>query len=189
MKSLLLFVSFGLVIGSCSSDSPVTEKVEAKAGDAVSPAAAMDTGFKAYSGIVPCADCSGLAIDLQLRDAFRMETYQFILRETHQGASAAKAKTIESRGFYNFWRGNDTDPDATILVLNDDSTEDKKKVLYASQRFGCSARGSSWECISTGRKIYLTPDQSALAVVVKPFLQYRKDCFSISFWRGCVRLV
>lgn len=126
MKSFLLFACLGIACCACSPPAPVSDKPDTKDSLATLQAAAMDTGFKAYSGTIPCGDCKGLSIDLQLRDAFRLESYHYILRETHRGASTSTVKTIESRGFYNFWRGNDKDPDATIIVLNDDSTEDKK---------------------------------------------------------------
>ena len=125
MNYLPLFLGIGIALGSCSSPSPVSVKSEPKDSLANYQGAKPDTGFKAYSGTIPCTDCKGLTIDLQLRDAFRLESYQFILRETHTGASS-DSKTIESKGLYNFWRGNDKDPDATLIVLNDDSTEDKK---------------------------------------------------------------
>lgn len=89
--------------------------------------AVADTSWKTYTGVIPCADCPGIAMELKLKDAFTIESYQFELKETYLEAENGKDKSIVSKGMYNFWRGNSSDPDATIIVLNDDSAEQVKR--------------------------------------------------------------
>ncbi len=85
-----------------------------------------DTTWSKYKGIIPCADCPGIEIELSLKDAFKLENYLFELKEIYLEAENGKNKSFVSNGTYNYRRGNSNDADATIIVLNDDSTEGAK---------------------------------------------------------------
>ncbi|MBL0046733.1 MAG: copper resistance protein NlpE N-terminal domain-containing protein [Bacteroidetes bacterium] len=125
MQKLFVSAGIALLIVAHSSCSELTEKSNSR--PLQDSSAVADTSWKTYTGVIPCADCPGIAMELKIKDAFTIESYQFELKETYLEAENGKDKSYVSKGKYNFWRGNSTDPDATILVLNDDSADQAKR--------------------------------------------------------------
>jgi len=78
-----------------------------------------------YIGTLPCAGCSGLKTELTLYGATTMESYKYTLRETYLSSNAGD-KVVERSGAYNFERGNSTDDDAVIYVLDPDSAKNRR---------------------------------------------------------------
>lgn len=127
MRKLFAFAGIAFFVAALSGCSEGTEKSNSNAES--KSTAIVDTTWKTYTGVIPCADCPGIAMELKIKDAFTIESYQFELKETYLEAENGKDKCFVSKGMYNFWRGNSKDPDATIIVLNDDSAEQAKRLF------------------------------------------------------------
>ncbi len=117
----------GIILVACSNRNEPPSNSNQILNEASASIPKGDTSWKTYSGILPCADCPGIKTELSIKDNFTIESYQFVLKETYLEAENGKDKSFESKGMYNFWRGNSSDPDATIIVLNDDSVERAKR--------------------------------------------------------------
>lgn len=123
--NLIFIASLLLQFGSCSEAKKESENSHSHPSPTTT---AKDTTlWKIYKGTIPCADCPGIVMELKLKDNFTVESYQFELKETYLEAENGKDKSYESKGMYNFWRGNSKDENATIIVLNDDSAESAKR--------------------------------------------------------------
>lgn len=78
-----------------------------------------------FEGILPCADCSGLKTELTIYDGLTFESYRYILKETYLDAPHGDVVNVR-QGAYNFERGNSTDDDAVIYVLDPDSAHSRR---------------------------------------------------------------
>ncbi len=122
-----LFASAGVALLACAFSACKDASEKSTSAEHKDSCIVADTSWKTYTGLIPCADCPGIAMELKIKDAFTLESYQFELKETYLEAENGMDKSYVSKGMYNFWRGNSTDPDATIIVLNDDSAEQAKR--------------------------------------------------------------
>ena len=93
---------------------------------AESPAPQMEASLTSvYEGVLPCADCEGIATSLTLSqyEPNRSEgTFQ--LGETYMGEGGS---SFASEGVWTTWRGNAVDENATVVVLNPDSPDDEQR--------------------------------------------------------------
>ncbi len=78
-----------------------------------------------FEGILPCADCTGLKTELTIYDSLTVESYRYILKETYLNAPHGDV-TYVRQGAYNFERGNSTNDDAVIYVLDPDSAHSRR---------------------------------------------------------------
>jgi heat shock protein HslJ len=66
----------------------------------------------AYSGIIPCADCEGIRMDLALQS-----DNTFLLRQTYLGVEGGQNRTFEESGHWNI------SSDSQTLTLESDASE------------------------------------------------------------------
>lgn len=128
MKQIYTLISFLFVSAFYFSCSDAKHAKDTSNADTTKiDSVKIDSPWKVYRGTIPCADCPGIAMELKLKDNFTVESYKFELKETYLEAENGKDKSYETKGLYNFWRGNSNDENATIIVLNDDSAESAKR--------------------------------------------------------------
>lgn len=73
-----------------------------------------------YEGIIPCADCEGIKLTLKITRDY--QSYE--LTEEYLGKSN---KPFISKGKLNTERGFESDPNATLYILNFDGPEENQK--------------------------------------------------------------
>lgn len=77
-----------------------------------------------YEGILPCADCPGIATTLKIYQGDgTMESHTFELITIYKGKN--HGKQLSEKGTYNLERGLEDDPDGTVYILNWDKPENK----------------------------------------------------------------
>lgn len=69
-----------------------------------------------YSGVLPCADCEGIATELTLSANAENKENHFTMKETYQG----KNLSFPSEGNFAVLQGTPSDPAATVIQLNPD---------------------------------------------------------------------
>ncbi|MFD2247252.1 copper resistance protein NlpE [Pontibacter ruber] len=77
-------------------------------------AIAAPAGF--FSGTVPCADCEGIKMELNLNGSPKGQGRTFTLKQTYLGKPAGKNNTT-SNGTWFLAKGNHDDPNVLILQL------------------------------------------------------------------------
>ena len=76
-----------------------------------------------YKGVLPCADCKGIEMELTLLLDGKSKSKQFILKQKYIGKStASNAETITGKWFMA--TGNKQNPKAKILQLIPDTNSD-----------------------------------------------------------------
>jgi hypothetical protein len=68
-----------------------------------------------YQGLVPCADCIGIRMELQLENVGAAKR-SYYLKQTYMDKEKEE-RTLESRGSWSVVKGNSQDPNAVILQL------------------------------------------------------------------------
>lgn len=122
MKKVHYLVIVTLLFSACQSkknesaisDSDVDQTSDTiMAADVDTSQAHQKAALEKYTGTIPCADCSGIKMELTIDSD---NVYQ--LKETYLGKG--DEKPIESTGKINTERGFEKDIDATLYILNDD---------------------------------------------------------------------
>ena len=85
-----------------------------------------------FEGTIPCADCEGIQMKLTLyQDPKTLASAGFTLVQTYIGKTDS---TFNEQGEWDYLRGNDEDPDATIYGLNlDKPKEDQMYFLKVGE--------------------------------------------------------
>jgi uncharacterized lipoprotein NlpE involved in copper resistance len=83
-----------------------------------------------YKGTLPCADCSGLDVELRLYAAgkFNFTDTIFIRTQTYRGAPHGDV-VFSDRGEWTLLRGDAVDENASVYQLNPDSTTSSESYL------------------------------------------------------------
>lgn len=85
------------------------------------------SGILVYKGVTPCADCQEIDLTLELTPSSTVSADgTFKASRVYVGQS--NDPIVES-GNYTTERGDKTDPDATIIVLNPESQTDREEYL------------------------------------------------------------
>lgn len=84
---------------------------------------------KIYVGSLPCADCTGIDSTLSLTKK-DLNTAEGTYAKSEQYIGKDSKGAVNSKGDWTTQRGNNADPDATIIVLN---PTDKEKIEYYLQ--------------------------------------------------------
>lgn len=109
--AVILVVGGIMIVDKNSKKSTTAENTQVEQ-DSVSTTAVTKT----YTGTLPCADCSGIETTLSLtQENDYTSEGTFEKSETYLGRSE---EPIKSTGNWTTERGNTSDPDATIIVLN-----------------------------------------------------------------------
>ncbi|MEI9977500.1 MAG: protease inhibitor I42 family protein [Edaphobacter sp.] len=82
----------------------------------VQGALAQQSGGETYSGVMPCADCSGIKTGLTLKRDAQGAPGEFTMSETYLGRPAAG--TLKTSGTWTIVRGDATDKNATVYQLH-----------------------------------------------------------------------
>lgn len=130
--SLFLNVNFKPIIGfcffifilSCDSSSNETDNFDNLKDEEVILEANSST-WVTYKGIVPCADCEGIEMELKLENQLDEEEKEFELTEIYLGTSQGNRNFV-TRGTYHINYGIDNDPVAILITLMDEKSEEMK---------------------------------------------------------------
>jgi copper homeostasis protein (lipoprotein) len=116
--SVLLFI---LVFYSCDSPSNETDNYDnLEAAEIVLEGDASI--WIAYKGIIPCADCEGIEMELQLENKSEKNEKEFELTETYLGTPDGN-RTFTSRGTYEITYGLGDNPTAIVISLVDENKQ------------------------------------------------------------------
>ena len=75
-----------------------------------------------FAGTIPCADCEGIEMKLTLyQDPATLASAGYTLEQTYIGRTDS---TFNEQGEWDYLRGNDEDPNATIYGLNLDKPKE-----------------------------------------------------------------
>lgn len=89
-----------------------------------------------YQGIVPCADCAGIRMRIafhgEYADANGELDRRYHLITTYLGTKDGD-RTFETEGEWDFERGYEDEPDATVLVLDPDQPDKARRFLKLDQ--------------------------------------------------------
>ena len=86
-----------------------------------------------YSGMLPCADCSGIRIELTLDTApARNQPGIYELKQTYEGTRDGE-KTFTQRGTWTVSRGSDKNRRATVYELDGDKPDQRQYFLRANE--------------------------------------------------------
>lgn len=121
MKNLFVLLLIAFQFTSCHPKKNQDETMEA-----VTDSIKVDSTSKnktdsvaVYEGLLPCADCSGIATVLKIYEGDgTIENHKFELSTIYKGK--VPEKEFVEKGAFNTERGLEADPDGTIYILNAD---------------------------------------------------------------------
>ncbi len=131
---ILLFVIFvigGLVLFFAYTNQPQKDisSVSISITPTVTPSVIEE---KTYSGVTPCADCQRIDLILTLTPSSSIPAEgTFKTSRIYVGQST---EPIIETGNYTTEKGDKTDPDATVIVLNPDSQTDREEYLQFDEK-------------------------------------------------------
>ncbi|PZF71365.1 copper resistance protein NlpE [Taibaiella soli] len=118
-KSSAIILGLMFVFAACRNNPDNTaahaDSAKAEVGNGASAAPALQT--ESYSGMMPCADCSGILTDLALQHEPNTAEGTFLLRETYQGKPDT-ANSFNTNGTWTTSRGSASDPNVNVIELN-----------------------------------------------------------------------
>ncbi|MCP2028258.1 copper homeostasis protein (lipoprotein) [Flavobacterium sp. HSC-32F16] len=126
MKNLVVLLAIAIQLTACNSKKK-EEKVTKSETDSttVNTEKSITETFLVYEGLLPCADCSGIATVLKIDQGNgTMEGQKFELSSIYKGKSPEKE--FVEKGNFNTERGLESDPNGTTFILNWDKPADKQ---------------------------------------------------------------
>lgn len=82
-----------------------------------------------FEGVLPCADCSGIKMELTLyQDVVNADNNSYLLKETYLGVNTGDT-IFTSKGKWDILKGMKADKDASVFFLNYDKPDESKYFL------------------------------------------------------------
>ncbi|NWF50309.1 MAG: copper resistance protein NlpE N-terminal domain-containing protein [Ignavibacteriaceae bacterium] len=85
-----------------------------------------------YEGILPCADCKGIKIELVLMGDYSTADFTYKMHETYL-STAEGDKTYKSEGRFIILRGDKVNSEAIVYQLDPDKEESLKNFLVVNE--------------------------------------------------------
>ncbi|WP_215226314.1 copper resistance protein NlpE [Echinicola shivajiensis] len=134
MKSFYLLGLASLFSLTIACDQPANETANQETSS-VTPSSTADkileqktSTWYTYEGTIPCADCEGIKMVLQLENNPDEVTREFKLKETYLGTPEGD-RTFETSGTYEVSYGMEGDPGAMLVSLIDENDQQFKTFL------------------------------------------------------------